>query len=383
MINEFRSMSTPIFVVELRNTNTLIPSTLGEIGIATCKLLFPLKCLSNPHIVKVMFPRIPGFAASSLFEAKLAREIASGPKTLHFTSPGLRPDEIDSIADLCDAISFNSLSQLERFRNEINGKCQIGLRVNTELSFVEDERYDPSRPNSKLGVPLSRLSELVADKSEIVSGLSGILIHSNSESEDFAQLLKIVRHVESDVPELLEQIEWINLGGGYLFNEKTDWEPFEESVQLLTGKYDLQVFFEPGRGIIGEAGYIVSSVLDIFESGDKKVAILDTTVNHMPEVFEYGYKPRVEQEDSKGNYSYILAGCTCLAGDLFGEYSFKEPLEVGSKLVFGDMGAYTLVKAHRFNGINLPSIYVVDEDGEPKHVKSFDYQDFLAQCGAK
>jgi len=257
------------------------------------------------------------------------------------------------------------------------------LRVNTELSFVADKRYDPSRIPSKLGVPLSTLRGLVAAKSDEISGLSGILIHSNCESEDFSQLLETVRQVEGHIPELLEQIEWINLGGGYLFDETTDWGPFEESVKLLSGKYKLQVFFEPGRGIVGEAGYIVSSVLDIFDSGDKRMAVLDTTVNHMPEVFEYSYKPPVEQEEPEGAYSYILAGATCLTGDLFGEYSFAKPLEIGTKLVFRDMGAYTLVKAHMFNGINLPSIYVVGEDGKPERVKSFDYQDFLARCGAK
>ncbi len=348
-----------------------------------CQLLFPLKSMFVPQLLEKISPLSSGFAASSLFEARLARTISAGSKTVHFTSPGLRPDEIDAIAELCDAIYYNSLSQVERFHNQIEVKCQLGLRVNTELSFVADKRYDPSRLPSKLGVPLSTLKGVVAAKSDTISGLSGILIHSNCESEDFAQLLETVRHVESQIPELLEQIEWLNLGGGYLFDQTTDWGPFEESVKLLSDKYNLQVIFEPGRGIVGEAGYIVSSVLDIFDSGDKKIAVLDTTVNHMPEVFEYGYKPPIEQEEPGGANSYILAGATCLAGDLFGEYSFAEPLEIGSKLVFRDMGAYTLVKAHMFNGINLPSIYTVDEDGRPEHVKSFDYQDFLARCGAK
>ncbi|MCH7690545.1 MAG: hypothetical protein IIA17_05820 [candidate division Zixibacteria bacterium] len=168
-----------------------------------------------------------------------------------------------------------------------------------------------------------------------------------------------------------------------MFDETTNWAPFEEAVHLLKSKYDLEVFFEPGKGIIGEAGYIISTVVDVFKSGDKNIAILDTTVNHMPEVFEYQYKPSIMQESETGKYRYILGGASCLAGDLFGEYSFDEPLKVGSKIVFEDMGAYTLVKAHMFNGINLPTIYLQNMDGELELIREFDYEDFLSRCGAK
>jgi carboxynorspermidine decarboxylase len=259
----------------------------------------------------------------------------------------------------------------------------LGLRINTELSFAKDSRYDPSRIPSKLGIPLSSLKDLLENDAMSIQNVGGLLIHSNCESEDFGQLLMTVQHVESQIPGLLEQINWINLGGGYLFDESTDWSPFEEAVALLTKKYDLEVFFEPGRGVVGEAGYIVSSVVDVFESGKKSVAVLDTTVNHMPEVFEYQYRPPVIQESPSGPYKYILAGATCLAGDLFGEYSFDSPLEIGSRVVFEDQGAYTLVKANMFNGINLPAIYVLKSDGELELVREFDYQDFLSRCGAR
>lgn len=345
-------------------------------------LLFPVKSCSISDVLINIASFVEGFACSSLFEAKLAREITADSETVHFTSPGLRPDEIDEVADLCDAISFNSLSQLERFRDQVDGKCQVGLRVNTELSFVADKRYDPSRLPSKLGVLLSALRGLLEAKSERMRGLSGILIHSNCESEDFTQLLKTVQHVERQVPELLEQIEWINLGGGYLFDETTDWGPFEESVNLLSEKYKLQIFFEPGKAIIGEAGIIVSSVVDITKSGDKKIAILDTTVNHMPEVFEFQYRPEIKEESESGRYIYILAGATCLAGDVFGEYRFDSPLEIGSRITFLDMGAYTLVKAHWFNGIGLPSVYLLRESGELELIKEYGFEDYLSHCGA-
>jgi carboxynorspermidine decarboxylase len=173
------------------------------------------------------------------------------------------------------------------------------------------------------------------------------------------------------------------MGGGYLFDESMSLDKLTEAIMFLKNKYDVEVFIEPGKGIVGKAGYIVSSVIDLFESDGKTIAVLDTTVNHMPEVFEYQYKPDVMQEAENGKYKYILAGSTCLAGDLFGEYSFEEPLEIGYRIIFENMGAYTLVKANMFNGINLPSIYKFTKDGKLELIKEFGYEDFLSRCGVK
>ena len=130
------------------------------------------------------------------------------------------------------------------------------------------------------------------------------------------------------------------------------------------------------------AGYIISSVLDVFTSEGKRIAVLDTSVNHMPEVFEYGYEPDVVGHDDDAPYEYLLAGCTCLAGDIFGEYRFAEPLEVGEKVVFYNCGAYTLTKAHMFNGVNLPTIYAINEVGDLVFKKGFTYADFAGKWGA-
>lgn len=383
MLYSFRSQKllTPALVTDLR----LLSRRLGLLQEVTkplnCELSFPLKAVATPIVIEALKHSVTGASASSLFEARVARQILGPDKEIHLTSPGIRPDDIDELAELCDHISFNSLSQLARFRDSFGGECGLGLRVNTELALVHDRRFDPSRVPSKLGVPISTLRKMLDCGTAELDGIEGLLIHSNCESEDFRELMATVEKVSSQLPELLGQCKWINLGGGYLFDESTDWTPFQKAVELLTQKYNLSVYFEPGRGLVGQAGFIVSSVLDIFDSGDKKIAVLDTTVNHMPEVFEYQWKPPISEESPAGPHSYLLAGSSCLAGDVFGEYSFDEPLDVGSRLVFEDMGAYTLVKANMFNGINLPAIYVLNADGEIELIREFDYQDFLSKSG--
>jgi carboxynorspermidine decarboxylase len=255
------------------------------------------------------------------------------------------------------------------------------LRINPQLKIVADDRYDPCRNNSKLGIPLDEIAKISKNSSALFKGINGILIHTNCDSSDFLPLLKTVKHMQDGLKPILEQVEWINLGGGYLFNESTDLDNLHEVIDLIHRQYSVNILFEPGASIVRRAGYIISTVVDMFANGNKTVAVLDTSVNHMPEVFEYQFQPDITTESSDGNYSYLLAGATCLAGDLFGEYRFIEPLHIGSLVIFNNIGAYSQVKANMFNGINLPSIYALTESGKIILQKEFTYADFLALNG--
>ena len=381
LADALREVSTPAFAYD----ESVIQHNLDWADAirdgSPCKVLFAVKSFSFIDTLRVMAMRLDGFAASSLFEARLSRE-ASGGGLLHLTTPGIRPDEVDEIGSLCDYVSLNSLGQWLRYGDTLRPGTSCGLRVNPQLSFVDDDRFDPCRKHSKLGVPLDDLvSTATADPGQL-EGLEGILVHSNCDSTDFGELLATVRRLEQDLDALLRGLEWVNLGGGYLFDDTTDLRPLHEAIDLLHSQYDLQVFVEPGAAFVRAAGYLVSSVLDLFPSGGKVVAVLDTTVNHMPEVFEYGFRPDVPGHADAGAHEYILAGCTCLAGDVFGEYRFTEPLDVGAKVVFCNAGAYTLSKAHTFNGVNLPKLYAITEAGDLILKKGFTYADYAASWGA-
>ena len=365
------AMSTPAFVYDERAIHRLLD--YAEPLRERCRVLFAIKSFSLAPALRVMAPRLDGFAVSSLYEARLARSVIGDGGAVHITTPGLRGDETDEVGALCDYLAFNSLGQWERHAGRLQGRVNCGLRVNPQLSFADDCRYDPCRPQSKLGVPLDDLAAVLRDEAARLDGVRGLLVHSNCDSPDFGELRATVERLQECVPGLLRRVEWVNLGGGYLFEE--DGEPCGNlddlcrAVDSLRSEFGVEAFIEPGSGLIRAAGYFVASVLDLFQSGGATVAVLDTTVNHMPEVFEYGFQPDVvgatpvECEDS-GPHEYLLAGCTCLAGDLFGTYRFAEPLKVGDKVVFGNSGSYTLVKAHTFNGVALPSVYALTTDGE-------------------
>jgi len=349
---------------------------------AECRILFALKSCAVAHVLSLIAPHVDGFATSSLFEATLARQVIGDMGTVHMTTPGLRPDEIRAIAQKCDYVSFNSLSQWEQLRGEVGNSVECGLRINPQLSFLEDERYDPCRKHSKLGVPLDQLVGLLKTDPGRLSAVRGVHFHTNCESDDLAPVLKTVRHVEAGLGGFLGKLAWVNIGGGYLVEQAENRTCLHKAVGLLKDTHGVEVFFEPGAAVVREAGYLMTTVLDMFDSGGWTIAVLDTTVNHAPEVFEYQYRPAVLGDCADGRHRYVLAGCTCLAGDLFGEYAFEEPLQVGSRVVFSGMGAYTLVKAHMFNGVNLPAVYALTADGDLSVKKRFSYSDFASRCGA-
>ncbi|UCB57020.1 MAG: hypothetical protein JSV30_00015 [Candidatus Omnitrophota bacterium] len=381
VINIISDLHTPAFIYD----ENIILKKLGILSNlreeSRLKILFPLKTFSLTNALYLIASIVNGFSASSLFEAKLARDILTQGKTVHITTPAFRNDEIRDISFLCDYISFNSLSQVKKFYYQVVEQANCGIRINTQLSFIKDDRYNPCRKHSKLGVSLDELRELWKNNKKFFKKIGGILFHTNCESENINQLLETIKHIDKTLPEFFAKINWVNLGGGYLFNSKKDLAPLKEAVNFLKSKYDVEVFFEPGKGVVGEACCIASSVVDIFNSDGKDIAVLDTSVNHMPEVFEYQVRPEIAQESTGGKYKYILAGATCLAGDVFGEYQFARPLAVGSKIIFKTMGAYTLVKAHMFNGVNLPAIYAYTQKEKLELEKQFEYEDFLIKCG--
>jgi carboxynorspermidine decarboxylase len=337
------------------------------------KVLYSIKTLPFSSVLEIAKPYVDGFSVSSLFEARLADEILAGQGDIHLTTPGIRPAEWDDMALLLTHISFNSLTQYQRFASATPAQTSMGLRVNPKLSFLKDDRFDPCRQYSKLGVNIDDLWQ-----SSCLDQIKGLHIHNVFSATDFTPLIKTIEKLRSYFGKDLAQLDWLNLGGGYLFNQIIDHRPFIDLVTNLKKDFDLDVYIEPGKAVVGHAGHLLSTVIDSFVSDGKTIAILDTSVNHNPEVFEYQRQPECHEHDPKGRYSAILAGCTCLAGDVFGEYRFNKPLTAGDKVVFKNVGAYSLIKANRFNGYNLPDIYMV-EGQQVKKLKQYPYQDYLRQ----
>ena len=371
------AVKTPYFLVdEERLVKNL--ELLKEIQEETdCRILLAQKAFSGFFAYPLMRRYLAGTTASGLCEARLGKEEFGGET--HVFSPAYREDEFEELLSYADHFVFNSPAQLRRYagRAKQAGKS-VGLRVNPECSTQEGHAiYDPCAPGSRLGTVKEQFDE------ELLPLLDGLHFHTLCE-QNSDDLETTAQAFEEKFGRYLGQMKWVNFGGGHhITREDYDVERLKRVIRHFREQYDVEVYLEPGEAVVLNAGFLVSSVLETMKNG-MDIAILDTSAAcHMPDVLEMPYRPPVLSSGMPGEkeYTYRLAGPTCLAGDVIGDYSFDHPLEEGEQVVFGDMALYTMVKTNTFNGMLLPSIVWKNRDGEEILIKEFGYEDFKGRLG--
>jgi carboxynorspermidine decarboxylase len=370
-------IQTPAFIIsetQLLANLRLLEQIKQQSG---CKVLYAIKALPLQHVLDIAKPFVDGFAVSSLYEANLAHDILDGNGDIHLTTPALVASELYELTALCSHINFNSLSHHHRYATIVETQASIGLRVNPKLSFLKDSRFDPCRHYSKLGVDIDTLWH-----SNQIEQINGLHFHTVFSATNYTPLIKIIEKLRHYFGHALGKLAWLNFGGGYLFHSIAQHQPFIDLVKQLRHDLNVDIYIEPGNHVVGNIAVLVASVIDCFESDGKQIAVLDTSVNHLPEVFEYQQTPDIYEHTLNGQHRSILVGGTCLAGDIFGEYRFNYPLKIGDKITFKNTGAYTLVKAHRFNGHNLPSIYLEQANSSLTLIKQYHYSDYQQQWQA-
>lgn len=370
-----RELPSPCYLIDeglLRKNLELLRSVEQRTG---CKILLAQKAFSMYSLYPMIGEYISGTTASSLFEARLGREEMGGQT--HIYSPAYRADEFSQIAELCDHIVFNSFEQLERFYPMVQAserRPSCGIRVNPEYSEIETQIYNPCASNSRMGITLEHFEKGDLGK------ISGIHFHTMCE-QGADTLERTLDAVEEKFGKYLPELDWINFGGGHhITRPGYDVEKLVACICRMRDKYGLQVYLEPGEGVVLNTGFLCCTVLDTMKNG-MDIALVDTSAAcHMPDVLEMPYRPEIIGAGKPGEkpYIYRLGAPTCLAGDIIGDYSFDRPLDPGDHLVFCDMALYTMVKNNTFNGINLPAIAVCNSDGV-QVVRTFGYEDFKSR----
>lgn len=364
--------STPYFLVDenrLLHNLEILKQVSQQ---AECKILLAQKAFSMFSVYPLLRKYLAGTTASGLYEARLGYE--EFEKETHVFSPAYTEEEFQGLLQYADHMIFNSPKQVRKFaqRAKAAGK-EVGLRVNPECSTQEGHAiYDPCSPGSRLGTTLGNFEE------ELVSMLDGL--HFHTLCEQGADALEItLQAVEEKFGKYLYRMKWLNLGGGHhITREDYDVSGLIAMIQRLRRKYGIEVYLEPGEAVVLNAGFLVSTVLETMKNG-MDIAILDTSAAcHMPDVLEMPYRPPVKDSAMPGEkpYTVRLAGPTCLAGDVIGDYSFDQPLKEGDQVVLEDMALYTMVKTNTFNGMPLPDLVWRDKNGVMSLVKRFAYEDF-------
>jgi len=368
---------SPCFVVDAAAVETNLKILQRLETESGARVLMALKAFSMFALAPLISRYLSGTCASGLFEARLGREEFGGE--VHAYSAAYRKADMQEILSISDHVVFNSLGQWQRFAPMIararaeRPQLHFGLRVNPLHSEGAVPLYDPCAPGSRLGIPMPQLNGTVPE------GISGLHFHTLCE-QGFEPLDRTLSVIEKEFKDLLPQLQWVNFGGGHHIT-KPDY-PVDRLIARIRDfqdKYQLQVYLEPGEAIAIHTGVLVSEVVDIMHNATD-IAILDCSATcHMPDTLEMPYRAEIIDAAEPGlkQYTYRLGGLSCLAGDVMGDYSFDQPLQVGQRLIFDDMAHYTMVKTTTFNGVPLPAIAVWDSGTDKLElVKQFSYEDF-------
>lgn len=375
---QYPQIPSPCFVIEekkLRSNLQLIKNLADDAGV---EFILAFKGFSMWSTFDIVREYIQGATASSLHEAEMCNQYMHTPS--HTYMVAIADDEIDAVLDLSSHISFNSLTQYERYKDKATQKkVSIGLRVNPQFSKAHTELYNPGSPQSRLGVSPEYLQD------GLPAGIEGLHFHVLCENNSY-DLEEVLVHVEKHFSHLFSSIRWINMGGGHLVTHKDyDRDHFIKLIQKFKAKYPhLHLIFEPGSAYAWQTGFLKASVLDIVQNAGVRTANLDVSFTaHMPDCLEMPYKPAIrhaqdaELATAESPHSYRMGGTSCLAGDYMTAYLFTEPLTIGDEILLEDMIHYTMVKTSTFNGVKHPSIGILRADDRFELIRTFGYQDFV------
>lgn len=372
-------MNTPCYVIDsdaLRRNLSVLQGVTQRTG---AHILLAQKAFSCYALYPMIGQYLCGATASGLYEARLCHEEMPGGEN-HVFSPAFKAEDVDELVDICDHIVFNSLRQLSLYGAKAReAGCSVGLRINPEKSTQEGHAiYDPCAPGSRMGVSAAELETAMVSQPELLTMIDGLHFHTLCEQDSDALEVTLDAVVEK-FGHYLKSMKWINFGGGHhITREGYDIKRLERCIMKMREEYGLEVYLEPGEAVALNAGFLHTRVLEIQNRESGRIAILDTSAAcHMPDVLEMPYRPPLQGSgcpDEKP-FSYRLAGPTCLAGDVIGDYSFDYELKEGEMLTFCDMAIYSMVKNNTFNGMPLPSIWIKDGD-RMSLWKEFGYKDF-------
>ncbi|WP_123792977.1 carboxynorspermidine decarboxylase [Pacificibacter maritimus] len=368
-------MQTPYYLID---KSRLLPNMekIARLREASgAKALLALKCFASWPVFDFMSDYMDGTTSSSLYEVKLGRDKfgVGKDKETHAYSVAWADHEIDEVLQVSDKVIFNTAAQLQRFEAKSHGHIR-GLRVNPGVSTSDFDLADPARPFSRLG------EHTVAGIAPVADLISGFMFHNNCENDDFDRFDDMLCHIEDRFGGLIKRMQWISLGGGIHFTgDDYPLDKFAERLKRFAGENEVQVYLEPGEAAITGSTTLEVSVLDTLHNG-KNLAIVDSSIEaHMLDLLIYRESAKISP--NTGAHDWMVCGKSCLAGDIFGEFKFEEPLKTGDRLSIQDAAGYTMVKKNWFNGVKMPAIAVKELDGTVNLKRDFGYDDFITALG--
>lgn len=333
------------------------------------KLVLALKCFSTWGVFDIIRPYLDGTTSSGPYEVMLGHETFGGET--HAYSVGYSEDDVKLVADTCNKMIFNSISQLAAYRHIVEGKASLGLRLNPGVSYAGQDLADPARQFSRLGVQWNHIDPTV------FSSIDGVMFHMNCENKNEDAFISLLNNISEQFGKYLDQLDWVSLGGGVFFTwPGYDIEKLANALKAFSEKHAVQLYLEPGEAIITQTTDLVVTVVDVVENEIKTAIVDSATEAHRLDTLIYNEPASIAEANEQGKYQYVIGSCSCLAGDQFCVTRFDQPLKIGQRLHILDSAGYSLVKLNWFNGLRMPSVYCKRSNGDIEKLNEFGYEDF-------
>lgn len=374
-----KDVPTPAYVADIGRLKKNLATAARIKRESGCKILLATKAFSLPAVFPLMREVLDGTTASGLYEARLGHEEFG--KEVHVYVPAYKEADFDELTTLADHIYFNTPSQIAKFLPRVKAKGKkAGLRINPGFSNAATggDLYNPCAPCSRFGTLPAEFGQVPWDDIDILH--AHVLCDSMHDGS-----VGLINTIADKFADIVKCVKVVNFGGGHNFNmDGYDVDALIAAIKKFRAQFPhIDVVLEPGGGLVQDAGYLISTVLD-FHFNAKNLAILDTSANnHLPIILQAHFRQPLLGAGEPGEFphTYVFGGNMCMTGDVIGEYSFKEPLKIGDRLIFGDGIQYSFVQNNTFNGIPLPDLWLLHEDGKTERVSHFGYQDFRRRLG--
>ncbi len=382
--NEF---GTPLYVYYAERIKEQYEKLLASFNGVDVKFFYAAKALTNINILKYIKTIGCNIDCSSINEAMLAVRAGFLPQNILYTSNSVSFEEIEEAQRMSIHINIDSISNLRKFGQKFGHSYPVGIRLRPNIMAGGNLKISTGHAASKFGIPLENIEEVLKVQQETGLFIRTLHIHTGSEIKDvdvFAKGIEVLLEVAQHFPEL----EVIDLGGGFKVpyipgEEATDIEllgkKVKEEFEWFEKKYNrhLQVWFEPGKFLVSEAGYFITKVNVLKQSGEITFAGVNSGLNHLIRPMFYGAYHEIENisNPSGEKRKYDVVGNICET-DTFAENRLLPEIREGDYLVFRNAGAYGFEMASNYNSRFKPAEVMIKE-GNAKLIRRRDVLDDL------
>ncbi|MFN8265141.1 MAG: diaminopimelate decarboxylase [Chitinophagaceae bacterium] len=388
LLNVAQQFGTPVYVYHAEKIKSQFEKLSSALSVLDTRIFYAVKALTNVNVIRYVNSIGCNIDCSSVNEVKLALHAGVEPGNILYTSNGISFEEIVEAADAGVHINIDSLSNLEKFGKKYGHSYPVGIRIRPNIMAGGNLKISTGHDKSKFGIPVEQLEELLQIVKDNNIFIRTLHLHTGSEIKDADVFVKGIE-VLFDLMHHFPELEVLDLGGGfkvpYKASEKeTDVVKLGQKLKQAFDEHPtadhrkLQVWFEPGKFLVAQCGYLLTKVNVMKQNGDVEIAGIDTGLNHLirPMMYDaYHYITNLSNPNGQEK-KYMVTGYICET-DTFADDRMLPEIKEGDILAIHNAGAYGFEMSSNYNSRYKPAEVLV-KDGVPQLIRRRDtFEDLL------